>query len=223
MSGVEPPHGRENEDAAATRRFAADALVSLVPGYAHDLNNVIGGVMGLVSALLTAPSLAPDVREDLEAVKDAVRRGRGLVARLAAVGGTTPDPPVALDPAETFREAAKAIRRSTRCAVAVTSLPGTLRVRAPAAAAERIAAHILSRAEALAGPGGGIGVAVGPEDPGGAEPGVLVDLRAESSTGPVSLDSVLSPDLVREAAAIGGTARARGPVLELVFAPAADR
>ncbi|MCK6529359.1 hypothetical protein L6R50_18005 [Myxococcota bacterium] len=223
MSGVESPGGRGIEDAAAGRRFAADALVSLVPGYAHDLNNVIGGVMGLVSALLTAPSLAPDVREDLEAVRDAVRRGRGLVARLAAVGGTAPDPPVALDPAETFREAAKPIRRSTRCVVAVTSVPGTPRARAPAAAAERIAAHVLARAEALAGPGGRIGVAVGPEEREGAEPGVLLALRAESTAGPVSLDSVLSPDLVREAEAVGGTARARGPVIEVVFAPDADR
>jgi len=152
------------------------ALAALVPGYTHDLNNILGGIVIIVDALARSPAFRGDDHDDLVEVLEGARRAQALSLRLAACARPGLDAAGPVDLGPVLKDAARMMKKVFRGSVEVE--PGAPPARGPRSSLERLAAlllHSLGAAPGLAatatltvraGPGLTVEVQVlpGPED-----------------------------------------------------------
>ncbi len=79
---VEEDRQQLQERLAASRRM--EALGLLTGGVAHDLNNILSGIVTYPDLLLMDPDLDAEMRDSLETIKDSGRRAAAVVADLLA-------------------------------------------------------------------------------------------------------------------------------------------
>ncbi len=85
------------ERAARSRKM--EALGLLAGGVAHDLNNILSGIVNYPEMLLMEPDLDPSIRQELEAIKDSGARAAAVVSDLLDIarGAVTVKEPVNLN------------------------------------------------------------------------------------------------------------------------------
>lgn len=128
----------------------------LAAGLAHDLNNMLGGIVATAELLAARRQRGGEDQQDLRAIVDQAIRASGLIRQLLAFSRQEMLKPVSIDVAGLPGSLAPMLAALAGPDIRLEIVPGApVQVRADPAALERVLVNLLINARDAMGPGGG--------------------------------------------------------------------